>query len=157
MKFRSNMPPAATMQMAPMIDIVFLLLIFFIVTWDSQAREKDIDVSVPAADEGKERERVIGEIIVNIRADGTIVLDRQEITEAQLFSKLATIVANYNADQAVILRGDEKTAYNDVIGVLDTCQKAGIWNIAFATRSKEDVPAPGAPGGSAGGGGGGGR
>ena len=136
------MPPAATVQMAPMIDIVFLLLIFFIVTWDSQAREKDIDVSVPAADEGKDRQRVIGEIIVNIRADWVIVLDRQEISTEQLFGKLATIVSNFNADQAVILRGDEKTPYDDIIRVLDTCQRAGIWNIAFATKPGETVPAP---------------
>ena len=133
------MPPAATMQMAPMIDIVFLLLIFFIVTWDSKANEKEIEISLPAADEGQDPRRNIGEIIVNIRADGTIVLNKQEITAEQLTAKLATIVANYNADQAVILRGDKETSYDDIVRVLDACKKAKIWNVAFITKPNEEL------------------
>ena len=57
--------------------------------------------------------------------------------------KLKNIVALYK-DQAVILRGDEITDYAHVIKVLDTCQKAGIWNIAFATR-KPDADQPAVP------------
>ena len=130
------------MQMAPMIDIVFLLLIFFIVTWDSKANEREIEISLPAADEGKDPRRLIGEIIVNIKADGTIVLNGQPMTAEQLTAKLATIVANFNADQAVILRGDKLTAYDDIVRVLDACKKAKIWNVAFITKPNEELGAP---------------
>jgi biopolymer transport protein ExbD len=96
---------------------------------------------VPAADEGKNKEsRNVGEIIINIKTEGEIVVNGQELTEEELLSKLKNIVVIYK-DQAVILRGDEVMDYKHVIRVLNTCQKAGIWNIAFATR-KPDQEAP---------------
>jgi biopolymer transport protein ExbD len=65
----------------------------------------------------------------------------QKLTVDELLVKLQNIVKLYK-DQAVILRGDEIVDYQHVIRVLDTCQKAGIWNIAFATRRPDaDQPA----------------
>ena len=49
-------------------------------------------------------------------------------------------LAWFNEDQAVILRGDEKSEYQKVLNVLNTCQKAGIWNVSFATRPPEQTP-----------------
>jgi biopolymer transport protein ExbD len=96
-----------------------------------------LDISVPAADEGKEKEsRNVGEIIINIKTDGAIIVNGQQLTEDELLVKLKNIAAIYK-DQAVILRGDEVADYQHVIRVLNTCQKAGIWNIAFATRRPE--------------------
>jgi len=134
MNFRSNQAAArGEMQMAPMIDIVFLLLIFFIVTWNYARFETELNISVPAAEEGQDPQRSIGEIIVNVREDGVIVVLSQELTEDQLLGRLSELAAVYR-DQAVILRGDSKTSYEDIVKVLDICQKAGIWNVAFATR-----------------------
>jgi biopolymer transport protein ExbD len=134
MNFRSNQAAArGEMQMAPMIDIVFLLLIFFIVTWNYARFETELNISVPAAEEGQDPQRSIGEIIVNVREDGVIVVLSQELTEEQLLGRLSELAAVYR-DQAVILRGDSKTSYEDIVKVLDICQKAGIWNVAFATR-----------------------
>lgn len=130
------------MQLAPLVDVLFLLVIFFAVTFQYAKEEQVMDVSVPAAEEGKEKEtRNVGEIIINIKKDGEILVNGQKFTTDELLVKLKNIVALYK-DQAVILRGDEITDYQHVIRVLDTCQKAGIWNIAFATRRPEaDQPA----------------
>ena len=96
-----------------------------------------MDISVPAAEEGKEKEsRSVGEIIINIKIEGEIIVNGQQLSEDDLLTKLKNIVTVYK-DQAVILRGDEGVDYKHVIRVLDTCQKAGIWNIAFATRRPE--------------------
>lgn len=131
------------MQLAPLVDVLFLLVIFFAVTFQYAKEEQVMDVSVPAAEEGKEKEsRNVGEIIINIKKDGEILVNGQKLTVDELLVKLKNIVALYK-DQAVILRGDEITNYQHVIRVLDTCQKAGIWNIAFATR-KPDGAQPGA-------------
>lgn len=125
------------MQLAPLVDVLFLLVIFFAVTSHYAKHEQVMDISVPAAEEGKEKEsRTVGEIIVNIKTDGEIIVNGQTLTEAELLTKLKNIAGIYK-DQAVILRGDEVTNYKHVIRVLDTCQKAGIWNIAFATRKPE--------------------
>jgi biopolymer transport protein ExbD len=129
------------MQLAPLVDVLFLLVIFFAVTSHYAKNEQVMDISVPAAEEGKEKEsRNVGEIIINIKTAGEIVVNGQQLTEAELLVKLKNIAAIYK-DQAVILRGDEVVDYKFVIRVLDTCQKAGIWNIAFATRKPEtDAP-----------------
>ena len=129
------------MQLAPLVDVLFLLVIFFAVTSQYAKNEQVMDISVPAADEGKNKEcRNVGEIVIKMKTEGEIVVNGQELTEEALLSKLKNIVLIYK-DQAVILRGDEVVDYKHVIRVLNTCQKAGIWNIAFATR-KPDQEAP---------------
>lgn len=130
------------MQLAPLVDVLFLLVIFFAVTWKAGLEEKLMDVSVPAAEEGKDRKQApVGEIIVNVKDDGAIVVNGQILTVGELLGKLQHI-SSISKDQAVIIRGDTKTEYDKIIKVLDTCQKAGIWNIAFATRDVKDVAPP---------------
>lgn len=133
---------AIPMQLAPLVDVLFLLVIFFAVTFQASKEEKLMDVSVPAAEEGKDRKQTsVGEIIINVKNDGGIVVNGQQLTTEELLGKLHNISTVFK-DQAVIIRGDIKTEYDKIIKVLDTCQKAGIWNIAFATRDPKDVPPP---------------
>ncbi len=119
-----------------MIDVVFLLLIFFIVTWNFARWETEIDVTVPTAREGADSRRAIGEIIVNVRADGAIVVNRQELTPEQLLERLVRIASLY-PDQAIILRGDQRASYDSIVKVLDICREANIWNVSFATARPE--------------------
>jgi len=121
------------MQLAPMIDIVFLLLIFFIVTWQFSRSETELNVSVPTAEEGSELNRPKGEIIINVLQDGTIRVEGITVDLAQLHDKLAAIARQFE-NQPVRIRGDGKVAYQRIVEVIDTCQKAGIWNISFATQ-----------------------
>ena len=133
MKFSSRQPEPAAMQLAPMIDIVFLLLIFFIVTWQFSRSETELSVSVPTAEEGAEPERQRGEIIINVLADNSIRVEGSNVDLAQLHDKLAKIAREFE-NQPVRIRGDGKVAYQRIVEVIDTCQKAGIWNISFATQ-----------------------
>lgn len=121
------------MQLAPMIDIVFLLLIFFIVTWQFTRSETELSVSVPTAEEGADPERQSGEITINILGDGTIRIDSATVDLKQLLEKLVPI-ANAFKNQPVRIRGDGEVPYQRIVEVIDTCQKAGIWNISFATQ-----------------------
>ena len=105
MKFSSRQPEPANMQLAPMIDIVFLLLIFFIVTWQFTKSETELSVSVPTAHEGAEPERQRGEIVINILADGMIKIEGTSVDLPQLLKKLASIAAQYE-NQPVRIRGD---------------------------------------------------
>jgi biopolymer transport protein ExbD len=137
---RQHSIEAIPMQLAPLVDVLFLLVIFFAVTWQAGQQEKLMDVSVPAAEEGKDRKASsVGEIIINVKNDGAIVVNGQTLNVDELLAKLHNIATVFK-DQAVIIRGDTKTEYDKIIKVLDTCQKAGIWNIAFATRDPKDVP-----------------
>jgi biopolymer transport protein ExbD len=119
-----------------MVDIVFLLLIFFLVTWNFARYETELDVQVPSAKEGKETRRAVGEVILNVKADGSIVMNRRVLTPDALREALTKISQLY-PDQAVVLRGDENVDYRFVVDVLDICRAANIWNVAFATSRPE--------------------
>jgi len=137
MNFRSRAQPEASgFQIAPMIDIVFLLLIFFLVTWNFARYETELDVKVPTAREGKESRRSVGEVILNVKVDGSIVMNRRKMTPDELKTALARIAELY-PDQAVVLRGDQGVEYRHIVDVLDICRSANIWNVAFATSKPE--------------------
>ncbi len=141
MKFQSQFGSERTgIQLAPMIDIVFLLLIFFIVLWNYARFETEIDISVPAASSGENPQRTIGEIVVNVRKDGKIIVEGLSKSDPELLGMFKNIVEAY-PDQAVILRGDREAAFDHIVRVLNVCQQAGIWNVSFATAPPEP-PAP---------------
>lgn len=121
------------MQLAPMIDILFLLLAFFITSWQFTQSETELNIAVPTAQEGADPQRSRGEIIINVSPEGIIKVEGVTLDINQLESKLAAIAKLYE-NQPVRIRGDGKVPYQRIVEVIDTCQKAGIWNISFATQ-----------------------
>lgn len=136
MKFTSRTPPAIAIQLAPMIDILLLLLSFFIISWQFSKSETELNVSVPTAQEGSESKQMRGEIIINVFADGSIKVEGLMVNRDQLFEKLSAIAKQYPS-QPVRFRGDGNVTFQRTVDVIDTCQKAGIWNISFATQRPE--------------------
>ena len=136
MKFTNRQPPPIAIQLAPMIDILLLLLSFFIISWQFSKSETELNVSVPTAQEGAEPKRVQGEIIINVLADGSLKMEGHAVNREQLFNNLLKIATQYK-NQPVRIRGDGNVSYQRIVEVIDTCQKAGIWNISFATQRPE--------------------
>jgi len=135
--FRSTAAPEKIVfQIAPFVDILLFLLVFFILTWNFARNEAELDVKVPAAKEGKENRRAVGEVILNVKKDGSIMMNRRSMGAEELQQTLGRIAELY-PDQAVVLRGDQNVDYKHVVDVLDICRAANIWNVAFAT-SKPD-------------------
>jgi len=144
MRIRDNSPPPASFQLAPMIDIVFLLLIFFLVTYQITEQEKDIRVSTPASTQGAETARVANEIVVNVTKEGEVTISGEIYTLSELRQKMERIVeaseiANTGgADrQPVRIRGDADCDYQTIIEVMDEIRKSGIYNIGFASRAPQ--------------------
>jgi len=133
MKFQTREPEKADFPLAPMVDVVFLLLIFFIATMQYTQSERELNISVPVAEEGADARQTVGEIIVNVRESGEVVVDQTVMDKAQLFEKLKRIAAVHK-NQAIRIRGDGKVEYQKIVEVIDVCQKAGIPNISFATQ-----------------------
>jgi len=119
-------------QLAPLVDVLLLLLIFFLLTWNAARNENELDVKVPKASAAKEKSAPVGDVVVNVKADGNVVVNRRTLSGAELTDLLKNLVA-LNSEQAVIIRGDEAGAYKNIIGVLNICTEAGITNVAFAT------------------------
>ncbi len=133
MKFKRKELDPAGFQMAPMIDIVFLLLSFFIITWKWSNDETELDISLPTTAEGAEAIRTsAGEKIINIREDGTVIVDKKPLTLDELYEKMKNLAALYK-NQPIRLRVDRKTESQHLIDVISTCNKAGIWNVSFVT------------------------
>ena len=137
MKFRKREAPHIIgFQIAPMVDILLVLLCFFIVTWSFARKEMELDVKVPAAQSGKEANPVINQTVLNVKKDGQVVWNRKVTSLDELGAKLRQL-ANLYPDYAIILRGDEHVDYRHIVNVLDVCRSANIWNVAFATGKVE--------------------
>ncbi|MEO5721253.1 MAG: biopolymer transporter ExbD [Chthoniobacterales bacterium] len=119
-------------QLAPLVDVLMLLLIFFLLTWNAARNENELDVKIPKASDAKEKSAPIGDVVVNVKADGTVVVNRRTLNTTELTEMLRGLV-QLDANQAVVIRGDEAGAYKHVVGVLNTCSEAGVTNVAFAT------------------------
>ncbi len=119
-------------QLAPLVDVLLLLLIFFLLTWNAARNENELDIKIPKASAAKERSAPIGDVIVNVNADGNVVVNHRTLTGPELADLLKGLV-QLSADQAVIIRGDEAGAYKKIVEVLNICSQAGVTNIAFAT------------------------
>ncbi|MBL7646791.1 MAG: biopolymer transporter ExbD [Candidatus Hydrogenedentes bacterium] len=149
MRFGQNVPEQPdAIQLAPLIDIVFLILIFFMVTSVYGALESEVDITLPTADSAVQSERNRGEIFINLRADGAIVVNNQEQTIPEL-QELLHQVAELFPGGAVIIRGDQSAVLGRAIEVLDCCRKADIQNVSFAAIETPGPPSSaGAPDGA---------
>ena len=137
MKIQTKIPDQIGFQLAPMLDIVFLLLIFFVVTQKIILTEQDLNVKVPTAPSTEDEvTRAIDELIVNAReVDGELVItvDGEVFTREQLGVRLSKIVAN-NKDVPVRIRGDARTSWQSSADVIVTCTEAGVYNISFSSQ-----------------------
>ena len=129
---RHATPHHPGIQLAALVDVLLLLLIFFLMTWNAARNENELDVKVPKASSAKEKTAPIGDVVVNVKADGNVVVNRRTLNSAELTDMLKNLVQLY-PDQAVVIRGDETGAYKNVVGVLNICSESGITNVAFAT------------------------
>ena len=119
-------------QIAPMVDIAFLILLFFISSSIYAEWESKIGIKVPTAKSGENPPRYPGEVTINIAADGKIFLNSVEYSFQRLSSTLPELAEMY-PDQPVTIRADRETRYENVIMVLDLCRTVDIGNISFAT------------------------
>ncbi|MDR1304033.1 MAG: biopolymer transporter ExbD [Verrucomicrobiales bacterium] len=130
-KYLANEP--MTLQLAPFIDVILFLLTFFLLTWNISRYEAELSVSLPVAREAETSTRMPGEILINVNRDGAIIINQKNLTGPALQKILTQVTADF-PDQAVILRADKDTSYQNIINVIDICKAARVWNIAFTTQ-----------------------
>ena len=133
---RRSEPHVLGFQIAPMVDILLVLLCFFIVTWSFARKENELDVKVPSAENAKDSNPVVNQTVLNVKADGTVVWNRKTMPLPELVVKLKELSGLF-PDYAIIVRGDERVPFRYIAAILDTCREANIWNVAFATSKAE--------------------
>ncbi len=130
-KRRFQLDTIDEINMTPLIDLTFLLLIIFMIT--APLLEKGINVSPPEmnADE-LPKENIF---VVNLDKSGKIVYDNEPIQENELISLLKNTYSN-NPEITVLFRADGERKYNEVIKVMKIIKKSGIKNISLVTQSE---------------------
>jgi len=123
-------------NLTPMIDIVFLLIIFFMVSTkfsELNDVERELAVNIPAVSNATALTAAPNKRVIEVDSDGSISLDQQPVTLNELSLKLSAAQRQY-PKLGVFIRGDTQAAYQHVLEVVATCRKAKITNFGFAHR-----------------------
>ena len=115
----------ASIELTPIIDMVFLLLIFFLVATTFHQTEREMQVALPQAAFAGPISTSLREIIINVDMDGNIIVSGRTIDAEDLRLLIEEAVA-INPRQKVTVRGDRRTAYANVVRVLDVCKGSGV-------------------------------
>ncbi len=116
-----------------MIDVVFLLIIFFLVSSHLAQRENRIELDLPVALTGQDDQPDDSRrITVNVLSSGTILVTGREIP-AESVTQMFAEAAGDDGDQVRIrIRGDRNVTYDKVSPIMKSAVEAGIWNVTFA-------------------------
>ena len=117
-------------DMTPMLDIVFIMLIFFIVT-TSFVKEAGVDINRPAASTGKKTDSK--SLVVAITKDGAIYIDGNQV-DVQTIRPLVEGLRAQDPESAVTVQADDASRTGALIAVMDQIRAAGVTNISVATQ-----------------------
>ncbi|MCA9294304.1 MAG: biopolymer transporter ExbD [Phycisphaerales bacterium] len=112
-------------DLTPIIDIVFLLLIFFLVATTFQQTEREIDIALPDAQSGAPIAVALRELVINVDRNGAFVVSGRTVAPDDLRTIVQQAVGQ-NAEQKVTLRADRDAAWGAVAQALDICEAAGV-------------------------------
>jgi biopolymer transport protein ExbD len=137
MPIKTHLDEQPTLNLTSMIDVVFLLLIFFLVGTQFSDEERSIDLQVPAVADTAALTAAPEQRVVNVYRDGRITLDREDVTLEVLTQKLASARSQYSG-LGVVVRGDGGGPFQRVAEVLNACKQAGISELAISVRLSEE-------------------
>ncbi len=124
-------------NMTPLIDVVFLLIIFFLVSSHLAQQETQLELELPTASSGhRETPGPTARVTINVLPDGRYLLGSNEVALAELRSRLQVESRETAGDLEVRLRADRHLAYRHVEPVLLACAHAKIWHVSFAVFPK---------------------
>jgi biopolymer transport protein ExbD len=121
-----------TLNLTPLIDVVFQLLIFFMVATTFVNPEKEINIELPQAQSGEHAEEDLDEIVINVLADGSVMVSGQNLAQAALLDTLRAR-ARSNPQTPVTIRGDRLVHHENIVSVMDACGQAGLLNLSVGT------------------------
>jgi biopolymer transport protein ExbD len=133
MPLKTHHDEQLSLNLTPMIDVVFLLIIFFMVGTKFAELERKIAVKVPEVADGGTLSPAPEKRIVTVARDGQIALDNQVLTLPQLVEQLSA-ARTQAADLGVIVRGDAEGAFQNVAQVLNAVRKAGIKEMGISVK-----------------------
>lgn len=133
MPLKTQIDEQPALNMTPMIDCVFLLLIFFLLGTKYTELERKIPLRIPEIRDAQTLSPAPSKKIVNVYRDGKITLDQQSVSLDELADRLKNARRQY-ADLGVLVRGDAEGQFQGVAEVLNACKQAGIQELGIGVR-----------------------
>jgi biopolymer transport protein ExbD len=131
-RFRRPSQLRISIDIAPLVDVIFLLVIFFAVS-TTFLESSGLKLQLPESSATTERE--VKEIAVFVGADGEVVFEDEALTHEQLGSRLQQVLED-SERKVVVLRADTGTPHGKVVTVIDLIKDAGAEALTVATRAK---------------------
>jgi biopolymer transport protein ExbD len=122
---RATEPGGSLIDITPLVDMMFTLVLFFLVTTSFTEDERDIQVNLPDAVEGKTLSDAAPLITVNVRQDGSYFLLDRQMDLAQLRLAVADAIKT-KPDQKVLIRGDKLALHGHVAAAVLACKNSGV-------------------------------
>jgi biopolymer transport protein ExbD len=129
-------------NLTPMIDVVFQLIIFFLVSSHLAKQEAQMVLPLPVAETGeKPADSLTKRLTLNVLADGSLVLAGRQVSRQELTARLAAAAQQEQVQSGleIRVRGDRDVAYQHIEPVLIACARAGVWDVKFSVFRPEDV------------------
>ncbi|MFG0335573.1 MAG: ExbD/TolR family protein [Maioricimonas sp. JB049] len=137
MPFKTDAIEEPTLNLTPMIDIVLLLVIFFMVGTQFSEEERQYNIELPTVSDAQPLTALPDELVVSVDGEGRIYIEDRELTSNELQQELIAARERY-ADQAVVIRGDADGPYQNVMTILSICKEARIRNVQLANRLESE-------------------
>lgn len=126
---------APALALTSMLDVIFLLLCFFVTISVYSQWENEISIALPEAKTADEPVRLPGEIVLNLDKAGAVTVNGMTLGLSEIEARLARISEHF-PDQPVIIRADRETKYDDLVKLVDACRAAKVWNFSLATQGE---------------------
>jgi biopolymer transport protein ExbD len=127
-------------NMTPMIDVVFLLIIFFLVSSHLAKQESQLELPLPTAESGEEQaDSTIRRLTLNVLRNGDLTLAGRHVSRQELPTRLRDVRQGESGDLEVRIRSDREVPYARIAPILRSCVRAGIWDVKFGVFHPEDV------------------
>jgi biopolymer transport protein ExbD len=127
----------AALSMTPLIDVVFLLLIFFLVASRLSQEDRELDIPLPSAANAMPMTAEPQEMIVNIDQSGAIVVNNQVLNSQQFEALLLQSLSDNPLGQSVLIRADRRVSLQTPVSVMDICLKSGAnYSLSIADEAQ---------------------
>jgi len=133
MSLKQQFEEMPAINLTPMIDLLFLLIIFFVIGTKFIESERQIELKLPQVKPGDALTAAPEKKVINVYRDGQITLDRKSVTLEELTERLTAAHGQYHA-LGVLVRGDGAAAFERVAHVLTACKRAGIGDLSIAVQ-----------------------
>jgi biopolymer transport protein ExbD len=133
MPLKTQQDDLPAINLTPMIDIVFNLIIFFMVSTRFTEMERKVDLTVPQVADNKTLAEIPKSRTICVYRDGRLTLDGAALSLRELTDQLAT-VQRQHGHQNVVIRGDADASFQNVAAVFSACQRAGVSEMGISVR-----------------------